>query len=110
MGTQQTQIHKHCIENPQMLHSEASRETKPLDGCLETGSSKALNVFFSIPSNSFNLQHLVFAFALDAGEYAERNEQQLSRLESEQSGCCARQQRCSVLLYAARNKHTSKKT
>lgn len=28
--------------------------------------------FFQIPSNSFNLQHLAFAFALDAGEYVEQ--------------------------------------
>lgn len=35
----------HCIENPQILYSEASRATKTLDGCLETGSFKALNAF-----------------------------------------------------------------
>ena len=78
--------HTHCIVNQQILYSEASRATKPLDGCLETGSSTALNAvffflfFFQIPSNSFNLQHLAFAFALDAGEYVELcNKKRLSQ-------------------------------
>lgn len=45
---QTTHTYIYCIVNPQILYSEASREAKPLDGCLETGSSKALNaVFFS---------------------------------------------------------------
>lgn len=36
--------------------------------------------FFQIPSNSFNLQHLAFAFALDAGEYVELcNKKRLSQ-------------------------------
>lgn len=48
-----------------------------MDACLETGSSKALNAdFFQIPSNSFNLQHLAFAFALHAVEYGEQCDKQ----------------------------------
>ena len=40
--------------------TKASRATNPLNRCLETGSSNALNaVFLNIPSNSFNLQHLL---------------------------------------------------
>lgn len=68
--------HTQCIVNSQTLHSQASRGTNLVDGCLETGSSKALNAvfFFQILSNSFNLQHLAlaFTFALDAGKYVEQ--------------------------------------
>lgn len=48
-----------------------------MDACLENGSSEALNAdFFQIPSNSFNLQHLAFAFALHAVEYGEQCDKQ----------------------------------
>lgn len=45
-----------------------------------------MQFFFQTPSNSFNLQHLTFAFALDAGEYVEQcNKQDCPRLQPEQN-------------------------